>query len=1156
MAPTHVRATSPFAFLDDSHRLNWDRTEAGEPGHNALNMENQLQLGRLCGLRSKLLRRYQHGPLVWCLSGLYGCHWGAQQRSGPKAGECGCNKVEALALALLAVAFCITLVFLYFWGQAKNDYNDFDWHNFSSLGFWFPWSVVLLVITATFFTYLTALMLLLLCLLSERQRIYLHWAHKACVALVLLFSVVAIALLSHMWSEEWTTLLLSFQVTAPYLHLGGVLLMTVLSWPVAVLSFQTSGVRRVLVLGLFLLLLCSLYLVPLGLYSPCIKDKGSLGPRPALIGHRGAPMLAPENTLMSFEKALQSGCVGLETDVTISLDGVPFLMHDRSLLRTTDVQQVYPDSNTSHPAMFTWSQLQRLNAGAWFLSTDPFSTAGSLQQDDQLQAQNQSVCSLLDYLQLAARSHSLVIFDLYQPPEGHPYRDTWIWHTLDVLNQSSILSSQVLWLPSKLRPLVKEFYPDLLQTSGSLLPLEELQSNNVVKLNLEYSLVSPQLVRQYNAVNISVNLYVVSEPWLYTVAWCCGVQSSPEEYRLMWTLTDLLSLTLVLLIFCFHWSDYTSHTSTTCTLSPLFSLFLLFPHCVSSLCLFLLSPLFVSSMSPFCVSSLLIFPLFCVFSLLSSLHLLSPGLLCPHHVSSLLSSPHYVSSLLVSSFHTMSSLFSPHYISSLLVSSVLTTSPLFAPHYVSSLLVSFLLTISTLSLSPLSSPCLISSLLSSPCLLPSLYISFLLVSSVLTMSHLSLSPLFTPCLLSSLTIAPLSLSPLSSLCLLTSLLSPCVLSPHHVSSFLVSSLLTMSPLFSPHYFSSLSFSSVLTMSPLFSPCLSLSPLFSLYLLSPCLLCPHHVSSPLFSPHHFSSLLSIFPFSLSPLSSPCLLSPCLLCPHYVSSPLFSPHHFSSLLSIFPFSLSPLSSPCLLSPCLLCPHYVSSLLSLSFLVSSLLTMSPLSSLCLLSPCLLCPHYVSSLLSLSFLVSSLLTISTLSLFLLSSLYLLSPCLLCPHHVSSLLSLSFLVSSLLTMSPLSSLCLLSPCLLCPHYVSSLLVSSVLTMSPLFSSLLFSSLLFSSLLFSSLLTISPLSLSPLSSPCLLSCVQVEGAGSDPQLWRTDRDGHRHLQQVRNSERCVAELSEVWSVSSVGSAPSPLEPLPPSCPLSHTRPNCVEPPAV
>ncbi|XP_034538700.1 glycerophosphodiester phosphodiesterase domain-containing protein 5-like [Notolabrus celidotus] len=534
----------------------------------------QLQVGWLRGLRTKLLRRYEHQPLVSCLVGLYGCRWRRYERSFTQPGECCCNKLESVSFALLVAAFCLTLLFLYFWGQAKNDYNDFDWFNFGILGFWFPWSVVLLVIAAGFFTYVTVLVLLAVCLLSEGQKLHLHWSHKIGIVVSLTFSIVATAVLSDLWSKEWKTLLLSFQITAPYLHVGGVLLMTALAWPIALHFFRmNSRVRRGLVLALYLSILSALYLVPLGLYSPCIKEDGTLGVKPALIGHRGAPMLAPENTLMSFEKAVDAGSGGLETDVTISFDGVPFLMHDQTLRRTTNIHEVFPNRTDQSAAMFTWSELESLNAGAWFLSHDPFGTASSLGARDRQRAEKQSVCSLQDFLQLAAQKEKLVIFDLYRPPRAHPYRDTWIQRTLEVIqNETSILSSQVLWLPSDLRALVQEMDPELQQTSGSRLPLEELQSNNIVKLNLHYSSMSSKLVREYAAVNVSTNLYVISQPWLFSLAWCCGVQSvttnapqllssmrsplllmSPDEYNLMWILTDVVSLLLIFIIFFFHW---------------------------------------------------------------------------------------------------------------------------------------------------------------------------------------------------------------------------------------------------------------------------------------------------------------------------------------------------------------------------------------------------------------------------------------------------------------------------------------------------------------------------------------------------------------------------------------------------------------------------
>uniref|UniRef100_A0A4W5N1A0 Glycerophosphodiester phosphodiesterase domain containing 4b n=1 Tax=Hucho hucho TaxID=62062 RepID=A0A4W5N1A0_9TELE len=535
---------------------------------------SKLKLGKLRVVRRRLLQRYEHQPYVSCLAGLYGCQWRRYQRSRATPGDCCCSKLECVSFALLIMTFCLTLVFLYFWSEAQNDYNDFDWFNFGNLGFWFPWSVVLLVIAAAFFSYVTLLLLLAVCLLSEGQKLHLHWGHKIGILVTLAFSIVATAVLSDLWSKEWTTLLLSFQVTAPYLHVGGVLLMTLLSWPIALHFFRINKkVGRTLIMGLYLAVLCALYLVPLGMYSPCLKKEGALGPAPALIGHRGAPMLAPENTLMSFEKAVEAGGEGLETDVTISYDGVPFLMHDRTLRRTTNVQKVFPNRTDAPAAMFTWGELETLNAGDWFLYRDPFGTAWSLGAEDRAQAQNQSVCTLRDFLELAAQRGKQVIFDLYRPPRGHPYRDTWITRTLEVIqNESSIHSHQVLWLPPDLRSLVQKMDPDLHQTSGSWDPVEELQKNHIIQLNLHYSSMSTEMISEYAAANISTNLYVISQPWLYSLAWCAGAQSvttnspqllnkltrplflmTPDEYNLMWVLTDVVSFILILIIFMFHW---------------------------------------------------------------------------------------------------------------------------------------------------------------------------------------------------------------------------------------------------------------------------------------------------------------------------------------------------------------------------------------------------------------------------------------------------------------------------------------------------------------------------------------------------------------------------------------------------------------------------
>src|SRR5215470_6213239 len=79
---------------------------------------------------------------------------------------------------------------------------------------------------------------------------------------------------------------------------------------------------------------------------------------PRLIGHRGACGLAPENTVASFRKAAELGVRWVEFDVHLSTDGVPVVIHDNTVNRTT--------SGRGAVAALTLAELQALDAGAWF----------------------------------------------------------------------------------------------------------------------------------------------------------------------------------------------------------------------------------------------------------------------------------------------------------------------------------------------------------------------------------------------------------------------------------------------------------------------------------------------------------------------------------------------------------------------------------------------------------------------------------------------------------------------------------------------------------------------------------------------------------------------------------------------------------------------
>lgn len=76
------------------------------------------------------------------------------------------------------------------------------------------------------------------------------------------------------------------------------------------------------------------------------------------VAHRGFSGIAPENTMAAFRLALEQPYVHwIELDVQLSKDGVPVVIHDFTLERTTN--------GTGRIKNLDWKELQQLDAGSW-----------------------------------------------------------------------------------------------------------------------------------------------------------------------------------------------------------------------------------------------------------------------------------------------------------------------------------------------------------------------------------------------------------------------------------------------------------------------------------------------------------------------------------------------------------------------------------------------------------------------------------------------------------------------------------------------------------------------------------------------------------------------------------------------------------------------
>ncbi|MDO3413187.1 glycerophosphodiester phosphodiesterase [Saccharibacillus sp. CPCC 101409] len=79
---------------------------------------------------------------------------------------------------------------------------------------------------------------------------------------------------------------------------------------------------------------------------------------PLIFAHRGASGSRPENTMEAFRRAAALGAGGIETDVQLSLDGEPVLIHDETLSRTAGACGRVSDK--------TYAELRELDAGGWY----------------------------------------------------------------------------------------------------------------------------------------------------------------------------------------------------------------------------------------------------------------------------------------------------------------------------------------------------------------------------------------------------------------------------------------------------------------------------------------------------------------------------------------------------------------------------------------------------------------------------------------------------------------------------------------------------------------------------------------------------------------------------------------------------------------------
>ncbi len=277
-------------------------------------------------------------------------------------------------------------------------------------------------------------------------------------------------------------------------------------------KIMSSNKKTVLILSLisagYLFALASPFL-----FVPANAYYGELPPKPEIIVHRGGAYLGPENTLEVAEKALEYGVVGWEVDIQISKDGVPFLMHDDNLRRTTNVDEIFPDRKDDPAETFTISELRQLDAGSWFVERDPFGVIaqGIITQEQAERFRNAKIPTFAEVLRFTKANGWYLDFDFKRPSSNHPYHDKFFERLLDMTIDSGIDLTKIM-IPSKSSAIINTI---LFYGASDVLTGYEYENTGDGYTNEEY--------RYFYENNFPVMVYTIDSVEHFCELWCLGV---------------------------------------------------------------------------------------------------------------------------------------------------------------------------------------------------------------------------------------------------------------------------------------------------------------------------------------------------------------------------------------------------------------------------------------------------------------------------------------------------------------------------------------------------------------------------------------------------------------------------------------------------------
>ncbi|KGX91360.1 glycerophosphodiester phosphodiesterase [Pontibacillus halophilus JSM 076056 = DSM 19796] len=209
-----------------------------------------------------------------------------------------------------------------------------------------------------------------------------------------------------------------------------------------------------------------------------------------IYAHRGSSGLSPENTMPAFQQAEQLGAEGIETDVQLTKDKVPVLIHDETVDRTTNGMGYVKD--------LTYNELMQLDAGSWYAE----------------RFQGTKIVSLEEFLSWIKPKDFAINLELKNNIVDYPNLEAIVLEQLRTfqLEERTVISSFNSESIKRFRSLASDVELALLSSKRMEDPLRNLTECGANAFHANYRLLTKKLMQQCDHHNVPLRIYTVNRP--------------------------------------------------------------------------------------------------------------------------------------------------------------------------------------------------------------------------------------------------------------------------------------------------------------------------------------------------------------------------------------------------------------------------------------------------------------------------------------------------------------------------------------------------------------------------------------------------------------------------------------------------------------------